>query len=283
MENTNPLNKYFRQPAIYISLPSGGAYPPHVLKQSASGEYGVMPMTAKDEIRFKTPDALMNGEGVVEVIQSCIPDFKDAWQVKAHDLDTILIAIRIATYGETMDIKFTVPGANQEAEHSLNLPALLENIRLKKIQNEFVLEDGMKISVNPLTYRDMTKASLQTFQQTKMYNAIQSSEIEDEQKLKRFNDAFKSLTELNSSILLKNIAKITTPEGAEVTDPVQIKEFVEKANTTLIKQIEDKLAVFRSQGAVEPVKLKATKEQIEKGAPATYEVPVTFDSANFFV
>ena len=283
MENTNPLNKYFRQPAVYISLPSGGAYPPHVLTPSTSGEYGVMPMTAKDEIRFKTPDALMNGEGVVEVIQSCIPDIKDAWQVKAHDLDTILIAIRIATYGETMDIKFTVPGSNEEAEHSLNLPALLENIRLKKIQNEFILDDGMKISVNPLTYRDMTKASLQTFQQTKMYNAIQSSEIEDEQKLKRFNDAFKSLTELNSSILLKNIAKITTPEGAEVTDPVQIKEFVEKANATLIKQIEDKLTVFRSQGAVEPVKLKATKEQIEKGAPATYEVPVTFDSANFFV
>ena len=283
MENTNPLNKYFRQPAVYISLPSGGAYPPHVLTPSTSGEYGVMPMTAKDEIRFKTPDALMNGEGVVEVIQSCIPDIKDAWQVKAHDLDTILIAIRIATYGETMDIKFTVPGSNEEAEHSLNLPALLENIRLKQIQNEFTLNDGMKISVNPLTYRDMTKASLQTFQQTKMYNAVQSSEIEDEQKLKRFNDAFKSLTELNSSILLKNIAKITTPEGAEVTDPAQIKEFVEKANTTLIKQIEDKLAVFRSQGAVEPVKLKATKEQIEKGAPATYEVPVTFDTANFFV
>jgi|TARA_B100001094_G_C18040121_1_gene724565 hypothetical protein len=283
MENTNPLNKYFRQPAVYISLPSGGAYPPHVLTPSTSGEYGVMPMTAKDEIRFKTPDALMNGEGVVEVIQSCIPDIKDAWQVKAHDLDTILIAIRIATYGETMDIKFTVPGSNEEAEHSLNLPALLENIRLKQIQNEFTLDDGMKISVNPLTYRDMTKASLQTFQQTKMYNAVQSSEIEDEQKLKRFNDAFKSLTELNSSILLKNIAKITTPEGAEVTDPAQIKEFVEKANTTLIKQIEEKLAVFRSQGAVEPVKLKATKEQIEKGAPATYEVPVTFDSANFFV
>lgn len=283
MENTNPLNKYFRQPAVYISLPSGGAYPPHVLTPSTSGEYGVMPMTAKDEIRFKTPDALMNGEGVVEVIQSCIPDIKDAWKVKAHDLDTILIAIRIATYGETMDIKFTVPGSNEEAEHSLNLPALLENIRLKQIQNEFTLDDGMKISVNPLTYRDMTKASLQTFQQTKMYNAVQSSEIEDEQKLKRFNDAFKSLTELNSSILLKNIAKITTPEGAEVTDPAQIKEFVEKANTTLIKQIEEKLAVFRSQGAVEPVKLKATKEQIEKGAPATYEVPVTFDSANFFV
>ena len=26
MENTNPLHKYYRQPAIYIKLPSGGRY-----------------------------------------------------------------------------------------------------------------------------------------------------------------------------------------------------------------------------------------------------------------
>ena len=82
VENSNPLNKYFRQPAVYISLPSGGNYPPHVVTPSKTGELGVMPMTAKDEIRFKTPDALMNGVGVVDVIHSCIPDIKDAWQIK---------------------------------------------------------------------------------------------------------------------------------------------------------------------------------------------------------
>ena len=86
-------------------------------------------MTAKDEIRFKTPDALMNGEGVVEVIQSCVPQIKDAWQVKSYDLDTLLIAIRIATYGETMDFTFTVPGANEQVTHSQNLPAILDQIK----------------------------------------------------------------------------------------------------------------------------------------------------------
>ena len=77
VENSNPLNKYFRQPAIYVSLPTGGNYPPHVVTPSKTGEFGIMPMTAKDEIRFKTPDALMNGEGVVDVIHSCVTDIKD--------------------------------------------------------------------------------------------------------------------------------------------------------------------------------------------------------------
>ena len=282
-ENTNPLNKYFRQPAIYVSLPSGSNYSHQVVTPTETGELGVMPMTAKDEIRFKTPDALMNGQGVVDVIQSCVPNIKNAWEIKSYDLDTILVAIRIATYGETMEINFTVPVANEKVAHTINLPAILDELKATKVDSDIVLKDGLKISVRPLTYKDMTSTSLQTFQQQKMYSAIQDSQLSDEDKAKKFNDAFKALTDLNSSILLKNIEKITMQDGAEISDSAHIKEFVDNANATLIKEIEDKLTQLRSQGAVKPLKLKATEEQIKKGAPVTYDVPVTFDTSNFFV
>lgn len=282
VENSNPLNKYFRQPALYVSLPSGQSYPPHVIAPSQTGELAVMPMTAKDEIRFKTPDALMNGQGVVDVIQSCCPEIKDAWQIKSYDLDTILIAIRIATYGETMDMSFVVPKANETVQHSVNLPALLEEVKQQQIKSEVVMKDGLKITVRPLTYKDMTQTSLQTFQQQKMYTAVQESQLSDDEKSAKFNEAFKTLTDINSNILLKNISKITLPDGAEVTDPTQIKEFVEHANASLIKDIETQIMALRTQGAVKPLKLKATEDQIKKGAPVTYEVPVTFDNANFF-
>ena len=72
-------------------------------------------------------------------------------------------------------------------------------------------------------------------------------------------------------------------DGTVISDPAHIREFVDNANATLIKEIETNLTNLRSQGAVKPLKLKATEEQIKKGAPATYEVPVTFDTANFFV
>jgi len=282
-ENTNPLNKYFRQPSLYVKLPSKTAYPPHVVAPTQSGELGVMPMTAKDEIRFKTPDALMNGQGVVDVIQSCVPDIKDAWQIKSYDLDTILIAIRIATYGETMEINFTVPGANQSVAHTINLPSLLDEISNKTITNDFSLKDGLKITVRPLTYKDMTTTSLQTFQQQKMYSAIQDSQLSDEEKAKRFNDAFKTLTDLNTNILLKNIESITMADGTVINDPVHIKEFADNANTTMIKEIENNLTDLRTQGAVKPLRMKATEEQTKLGAPVTYNVPITFDSSNFFV
>ena len=116
-----------------------------------------------------------------------------------------------------------------------------------------------------------------------MYSAVQDSELPDEDKSKRFNESFKALTDLNSSILLKNISTITLQDGTAVSDPAQIKEFMDNANAKLIKEIETKIMVLRTQGAVKPLKLKATEEQIKKGAPATYEVPITFDTANFFV
>ena len=169
-ENSNPLNKYFRQPAIYITLPAGNDYSPQVIEPTATGELPVMPMTAKDEIKFKTPDALMNGQGVVEVIQSCIPNIKDAWQIKSYDVDTILVAIRIATYGETMDINFNVPVINEQSSHTLNLPAILDQIKTQKINHIIKLKDGLTIETRPLTYKDLTSTSLQTFQQQKIYS-----------------------------------------------------------------------------------------------------------------
>ena len=283
VENSNPLNKYFRQPAVFVTLPSGGAYPPHVMTPSQTGEVGVQPMTARDEIIFKTPDALMNGQGMVDVIQSCIPDIKDAWQISNYDLDSILIAIRIATYGETMNISFTVPGTTEKVDHSLNLPALLDDIKKTRVKNEITLKDGLRIAVRPLTYKDMTSTALQTFTQQKLYSTVQNADMAPEEKVKRFNESFKALTDLSHTILLKNISKIITIEGVEVTDPTQIKEFVEKANATLIKELQDELVNLRTQGAVQPIKLKASEEQIKKGAPASYEIPVTFDTANFFV
>ena len=59
MNPNNPLKQYFRQPAIYIRLPSQGKnYPEGSLNMPPTGELAVYPMTAIDEITYRTPDAL---------------------------------------------------------------------------------------------------------------------------------------------------------------------------------------------------------------------------------
>ena len=50
-------------------------------------ELPVYPMTAIDEITYRTPDALFNGQAVVNVIHSCVPNIKNAWEIPGTDLD----------------------------------------------------------------------------------------------------------------------------------------------------------------------------------------------------
>ena len=79
MENfTSPLQKYKRQPKLFIDLPSKGAwYSPQVAEKFE--ELEVYSMSASDEIAVKTPDALITGNAVVNIIQNCIPEIKNAW------------------------------------------------------------------------------------------------------------------------------------------------------------------------------------------------------------
>ena len=52
-------------------------------------------MTAKDEMMFKTPDALLNGQATVDVIQSCIPAINGMPGKYLNELSRV--AIRMTT------------------------------------------------------------------------------------------------------------------------------------------------------------------------------------------
>ena len=283
-ENTNPLSSYYRQPQIYISLPSGDKYyNDGVVEKTATGEHAVMPMTTLDELKFKTPDSLMNGQATVDVIKSCIPSIRDPWQLVNYDIDTVLIALRIVSYGETMDVTAGVPGTNEQMTHSVNLPQQLEVIRSQNMTDSFQIADGLTVTVRPLTYKQVTQAQLKTFEQQKMFAQVQQSDLPVEEKTKRFNDSFQQLSMLNSTLLIENIKSITLPDGTVVENSAQIKQFVDNADAKIIKELEQKLIEIREQGSIKPFTVKSTEEQIKAGAPATYQVPITFDNANFFV
>jgi hypothetical protein len=283
-ENTNPLKRYYRQPQISIQLPSKGKYyPADVVQQTVTGEHQVLPMTAMDELAFRTPDSMMSGQATVDVIKSCIPTVLDPWQLVNYDIDTVLIAIRIASYGETMDITSGVPVTGETVTHTVNLPQMLDQLRRDQITDQCTLQGGLTVQVNPLTYKQITDSQLKTFEQQRIYAQVSQSEMTAEEKTRRFTDSFHVLSKLNMDLLVSNIEKITLPAGESVTDRAQIKEFIQNADAKLIKELENKLADIRQQGSIKPIKIKATEEQIKAGVPATYEVPITFDNANFFV
>jgi len=284
MTDQRPLEKYYRQPAVYIRLPSGGKYyDGSVFTPTETGEIPVMPMNAKDELAFKTPDAMMNGQATVDVIKSCIPNFVDPWRMVNYDTDAVLLAIRIATYGETMNIKYNLPVTGEELEHTVNLPALLEDLAKVEIKDEAVTSKGFKILMEPLTYKTLTKVQLANYESQKMYSALDNTALADEDRSKVFRDTFDKINKINFSLLVDGIKMITTPDGVEVSDRKQIIDFCNNTDAKTVEEIQTLLGGLRNQTQIPPLTMKSSEEQIKKGVPATYTVPLTFDNSNFFV
>jgi hypothetical protein len=277
----NPLRKYFRQPKVYITLPSKGKfYPEGDIEIPETNEFPVFAMTAKDELTMKTPDALLNGAATVDVIRSCIPTIKNPWAMPSIDLDAALIAIRIATYGDQMEITTKVPGTGEERTFTIDLRQLLNKLVTKEYDTETVIND-MKVSIRPLTYKEFTDASLKTFEEQRIFNLVNDDEIPDQEKLARFNVSFQKLTDLTVTSLAKSIVKIAIGD-TEVTNNVHIDEFVKNADKDFYNQVLAHIETQRDLFVLEPLKVTSSEEDIAAGAPKEYEVPITFDQSNFF-
>lgn len=281
-KNTNPLQKYFRQPKIYLSLPSNGKYyPAGSLEISENGEYPVFPMTARDEIMIKTPDALLNGQATASVIASCIPAIKDPFNMPSMDLDACLIAIRIATYGEMMEVSIKVPVTGEDKDFDLDLRIMLDQFS-NVDYNSAIQLDGMIVNLRPLTYGEFTETSRKTFDEQRIFNVINDADMAEGDKLATFTESFKKLTDLTILTLEKSIASIEVGDDV-VTDQAHIKEFIANTDQGLFESVTNHIEEQRTKFQVKPLVVDATPEEIEAGVPETYEVPVTFDQSSFFV
>ena len=280
-QQSNPLKKYYRQPKQFVRLPSNYKYyKPGTIQVPESGEVAVFPMTAKDELLFKTPDALLNGEATVRVIQSCIPAITNAWEMPALDIDTCLVAIRMATYGTKMQVKVFVPKTKIEKDMELDLQAALDRLLSNTYEEKFLYQN-MEVTTRPLTYKEFTEAAIKTFEEQRLAAMVQDKEMPEEEKIKRFQASFSKLTDINIQMVSASVASIRV-DGQVVTDKTQIQEFLENTSKEFYQTIIDQSTKQKDNFTIPPVEMTATPEEIKAGAPETYKVPVLFDQANFF-
>ena len=280
---SNPLETYFRQPAIYITLPSKGEYyPPDTITFNENKEIAVYPMTAKDEIVMKTPDALLTGQSTVDVIQSCIPAIKDAWKIPSIDIDTILIAIRIATYGEEMPVSIPITEIKESLSASVNLTNALERVNGHMPDTELILPSGIKVKIKPIDYAMMSRQAMRVYDEQRMVKTVQDSELDDETKTKKYMEVFTKVAMYSVDEMISSIDTIHTPDGKQVTEQGYITEFVQNMDVSTSKLIKQKIDEIRKTGAIPPMEYDVPEDMVEKGAPKTISVPMTFDTSVFF-
>ena len=275
----NPLAKHFRQPAIYISLPSRGAFwEPGSLEIPESGEVAVYPMTTKDEITLRTPDALMNGQGVVEVIQSCIPAIKNAWKMPSVDTDVTLMALRIASYGHNMEFEGTCPKCDETHSYAMDLRMLMSSIKCPDY-NQIMDLQAVNIKFRPQSYLQTTQVGKAQFELQRYEKMIQQLDDDNlSEKTKVAGQQVRRLNELAIDILTNSTEYIIDVESAAKIDRKEyIKEFYNNIDSKVINEINDWLGELMKDGNAKMQKVNCA------GCGDEIELQIIFDYANFFV
>ena len=274
--SNNPLVAAYKKPALYVSLPSQGKFYENKPKMSVDGELAVYPMTARDEIITKTPDALFNGEATITLLKSCCPDIEDPKSIPVNDLKVLMTAIRIASYGNQMDLDIRCPECENINLTGIDLNDVLSKVQKNDTSNILKLNENFTIELKPYTLDDRTILQIQQIKQQKMVSNLVQSEMDDESRNKLFGETFVELAELTVRLIKNCIVKVSTNDNITVSDPDQILEWLE----TISKDDYESIRQRVEELSIDPVSSKF-KAKCENCGHA-WESEVELDIANFF-
>ena len=231
-------------------------------------------MTAIDEITYRTPDALFSGQAVINVIQSCVPNIKDAWAIPSIDIDTILVAIRIASYGHEMQFATECPKCNTTDEYGVDLRTVLDKIKAPDY-SEGIKQGDIDIYFKPMTYKNLSDNNKIQFDEQRIFQAIPTDGDVDTQQIAAMSQALKKMTEMTVMALSQSIQTIKTPQ-AMVTESEYISEFMKNCDRGLFNRIQDYVIEHKTQAEMQPVTIKCGNCQNE------YKQNITLDMTSFF-
>jgi hypothetical protein len=252
MAKSNPLQQYFRQPKIYITLPMSNLFSEAGTVQT-SDQIPVFGMTGMDEIILKTPDALLSGESIAKVIKSCCPAITNPWALCNIDIDLILTAIRIATYGNNLEASDRCENCTVENHYDIDLSRFIEHFQKSQFDSKIVLKE-LVIKLRPLTYEEANKFALESFAIQKKTAQVYNIENEEEQKV-ILTQLFEDMSDLQKKIILESVDQIELP-NVVVTEKTYINEYLENCDRVIFDSIKNQFEINNEVWKVPRTKIK---------------------------
>lgn len=269
----NPLQQHFRQPKIYISLPSHGVYNKPGSIDGDADRIPVFGMTGMDEIIMKTPDALLTGESTAKVIQSCCPAIKDPWDLSNLDTDLVLTSIRIATFGSELTLTNVCSNCASSNDYNLDLNVLIDHYSRCSYDNKLVVGD-LKITIRPLTYKQSTEFSLRNFQLQQQLK--QMADIPQDEQQEFTSSVFKELAQIRNDVFTAGVESVDTGKVV-VTELPYIAEWIANADRSVMEAIRLQVEVNQKAWATPKHPVKCSECGTETS------LSLDLDQSNFFV
>lgn len=247
----NPLSKYTKVESLYTKLVTNDVikYKEGVLV-SNTVECGICARSARDELMFNNPDALMNGEAVVNVIENCVPNVANARELFVPDVELLLIGIKLATKETEYHIEVDCPNCAHHGAFERNLQYLMDSAELLTEQPTLLLEDvgGLILKFKPHTWQEHSTFGLRMFNEQKRAQLLEKSEMTEKKKMKEFTDIFENMTQLSFDMAVANIDYIETIDGDKVDLPEHISEWLGTQPAYILKQIRERADFINNVG-----------------------------------
>lgn len=278
--HSNPLQQFYRQEKLYISLPSNGSfYEPGVVELNSNNEIGIRAMTAADELLLKNPDALLNGEAIRRIILSCVPSVKKPDKLLANDVEAIVVAIRHASFGDKLEVSTKCPNCNTESIVELSISDTLNTAQHLEDHYKVDLENGVHLFLRPFTFVESMQSIKSTFEQNNIIRQIEDDRLSEEEKLKIVGTSIAKLGALTLEMVANSIIKAEIHNGDEVitvTNATHIKEFMSNIGRDQGERVQEILEKINKIGIKQEYTTKCNNCGHE------YEIPIDFNPATFF-
>ena len=266
-------------PSIEITLPTMAAFYPRgeVLKPDADpASIQVGPLSLLEESDINEPMMMVSGRAITRLIKHVVPMVDNPQQLCELDIQAILIACRMASYGNDMDLEHTCPHCEYQNSMKINLNEhiLGFNPFTPDQLNQFIMETsvGQKINLKPISYEDMinlTMSSIKTNMNAEEFEKVEEKDLLTTEYIEKYKEQFVNAIKSNVEALASTIYYVTTKSGKVVKERGLIETWLTTLPTTDVKEIIERV--------------KQINEDIQDRSKLEYECQQCHKTSTLFV
>lgn len=279
---TNPLQRYFRRPALWVKLPTLGKwYSDDDVVTNENQEVQVFGITAIDEIMLNTPDALFNGYALESVIKSCVPEIKQPKLLCQPDLEAIFVGIKSATNNGKFDITSVCPKCKHDNTFEIQCNHILDSMTYIEDSDTCIDIDGnMRVYVKPydLTMRNIIVQ--RQLEERKVLDDVEKDAALNNNMVRAsaYAKSIEKLSRLTFKLVADSVTKIEILDNpiTVVTDKEHISEWLVNVNKNISDAIIGAVTTLNNTGPI-----KTTPAQCEMCQHQWTET-LNFDPTLFF-
>lgn len=279
--SNNPLQQYFRQASLFLKLPTLGRwYTDKEVVVNDDKEIPVYGLTAVDDIMLNTPDAMLNGNALENVIKSCAPDVKNVKKLLVPDIEALFLGIKVSTTGGKYDVDRKCPKCSEENTFEVNCQYLLDTMSYVEDSDTVItLNDELEIHVKPYSLEMRQMFIHRQFEEDRLLKSIDESnkKLDEFEKARILGESIEKISRITFDLVSKSIESIKLLKtGVSITDHANISEWLVKIPKAQADVVIGTVNKLNEIGVNKTVAAKCSKCAHE------WEETLNFDPVSFF-